>query len=395
MSELQISLISIGIAVILAVYIYNWWQQRQYRRKFNAAFRHGHEDALYSPTSLEPSIKPPAEPPVTSLEPVLASAGLSINEPSGLLVEELADTALAREKETEQASGFLDEPQPGHAENSLCGSLNDETDYIVVVSLKNPVSASALAMLWQKRFDFGKSVQVCGLNAVSGKWEKVIADSQPVYISFKLALQLVHRSGVASEAKLRSFRELARMIATQLRADVVLPNAAEFAARALELDKFCATVDQMIVFNIVPDGERILSGDHLARVAERLGLHLQADGTFHMVNASGHTLFSLGNEDNTPFQHHALNQLHVGVLTLLLDVPRVDQPALAFDQMMALARKLAGELNGTIVDANHVPLSLQEGSILLIRERIVEVEADMHARHMPAGSILARRLFSS
>ena len=358
MSELQISLLGIGIAVVLTIYIYNWWQQRQYRRKFGAAFKHRHEDALY-----RPAVEMPTEE---------------------LLVEKMEQTV--------SISILPNESQHGHPVDAMCALLDEETDYIAVISPRSPVGANTLTLLWQQRFDFGKSVRVCGLSAASGEWGKVIADSPSAYTSFKLALQLVNRSGAVSEAKLMDFRELARTSAAQLHAGVVLPDVAESAARAVELDKFCAAVDLIIGLNILPRDKHILSGNDIARVAEQFGLRLQADGAFHLIDNHGHTLFSLCNEDNTPFQHHTLDQLHVDGLTLLLDVPRVEQPSLGFDQMMILARQLANELHATIVDTHHVALS--EGSITLIRERIAAVEAEMQASHVVAGSAQARRLFS-
>ena len=358
MSELQISLLGIGVAVVLIIYIYNWVQQRQYRRKFGAAFKHGHEDALYRSA-----------------------------------VEMSTDELLVKKMEQSLPISILpNEPQRGHTVDAVCVLLDKETDYIAVISPKSPMGADALIWLWQHRFDFGKSVHVCGLSAASGEWEKVIADSPLAYTSFKLALQLVNRSGAMSEAKLMDFRELARKIAAQLHIGVVLPNVAEAAARAEELDKFCAGVDQVIGLNILPSDKHILSGNDVARVAEQYDLRLLADGAFHLIDPHGHTLFSLCNEDNTPFQHHTLGQLQVDGLTLLLDVPRVEQPTLGFDQMVVLARQLASELHAVIVDAHHVALS--EGSIMLIRERIASVEAEMRANHIIAGSAQARRLFS-
>jgi len=49
MSELQASLLAIGLGVIIAVYVFGWWQQRRYRNKFSAAFKVNHSDALYQP----------------------------------------------------------------------------------------------------------------------------------------------------------------------------------------------------------------------------------------------------------------------------------------------------------------------------------------------------------
>ena len=49
MSDLQMSLIIIGIIVIAGVAIFNWLQQLRYRRKVQAAFDHKHDDILLDP----------------------------------------------------------------------------------------------------------------------------------------------------------------------------------------------------------------------------------------------------------------------------------------------------------------------------------------------------------
>ena len=46
LSELQISLIAIGIVVVLCVVFFNWMQQRHYRRGAEEAFGSKHEDVL-------------------------------------------------------------------------------------------------------------------------------------------------------------------------------------------------------------------------------------------------------------------------------------------------------------------------------------------------------------
>lgn len=398
MSELQISLISIGLVVILMICIYNWWQQRQYRRKFRDAFQHQHEDALYHQSSDESALNPDKHfipsteetPIASSIEPAAINQAIELT--SAGQPKELPENT---EKEEELVSADLmsDEKSSAKpAEQSLCASLGEKTDYIATMSFKDPQGAGALTSLWQQRFDFGKNIHVCGWNAASGEWEKVIAESKPLYRSLRLALQLVSRSGAVSEPKLKDFRELIRTIATKQHADVILPDVSEAAARAHELDNFCATVDQIIAFNIVPEEAQLFNGDGVARAAERLGMQFLADGAFHMTDTHGRTLFSLCNEDNTPFQYHTLSQLQIRGLTLLLDVPCVEKPTLVFDDMVILARKLAIEMGGNIVDANHVPL--KERSIMLIRDRIVTVETNMQDSGMIPGSALTRRLFS-
>ena len=364
MSELQISLLLIGIVVVVAIYVYNSWQQRQYRRQFGKTFPARHEDVLVRSAQQEIMAQsPPAPWQAESVEAVLP-------EEPAVLPEEPVKLAA----------------------DEICSLLEAATDYIALIIPQKPVGADVLSPLWEQRFDFGKSIQVCGRNAVSGQWEKVIVDSRLPYAEFKLALQLVNRSGAVSLNRLTDFRDIARRIAMQLRANMTLPDVAQTAAGATELDKFCANMDQMIGLNIVPSGKRILLGPEIARVAEQQGLSLQADGAFHLLDTRGHTLFSLGSQDNVPFQHHTLSGMQIIALTLLLDVPRVELPTQRFDQMLTLAQQLASDLRAVIMDDHQV--ALHQGGMLLIREQIAAIEARMLAGNIIPGSSKARRLFS-
>lgn len=369
MSELQIGLLVIGVVVVLAVYGYSWWQQRQYRRRFGEAFKPHGEDALYHVATDN------------------AAAEKSVDE---LLAEPVADT-LAEEMEHALPTA-TSHGERAQAADGVCALLDATTDYIAVLSLKSHESAHALAPLWQQRFDFGKSVNICGLNAASGAWEKVVAESLVSYSAFKLALQLADRSGAVSETRLADFRNLAGDIAAQLHAGAELPDVAVATARALELDGFCAEVDMMIGLNILPSGERQFSGDEVASVAKLHGMDLQADGSFHFPDANGHTLYILGNYDNVPFLHHTLGQMWVSGLTMLLDVPRVEQPAQRFDGMAVLARQLAMDLRAALMDDHRVALG--ESGLALIREQVSAIENRMLSGNIVPGSAQARRLFS-
>ena len=366
MSELQFSLLIIGIAVVLTVYAYNWWQQRKYRRKISAAFEQAkvNEDALYSPAVQQPVV---TELMDEQLEPSLPANSPAV-ESTPVEVPHIPVT------------------------DSVCTLLEPSTDYIAVLTFKVPAGADSLALLWQKRFDFGKNVTACGLNATTGVWEKVTAENRLFYAAFKLSLQLVDRSGPASEINMSDFRDLVRDIAAHLKAKVDLPDVPAASKRALALDNFCAGVDQMIGLNILPSGERTLLGREISRVAERHGMIFQSDGAFHLPDANGHTVFSLGNMENIPFQRHTLPQMWVKGLTLLMDVPRVEQPTQRFDEMAVLARQLAMDLRAAVVDDQRVALG--EPGFAQIREQIANNESRMLAGRVVPGSAQARRLFS-
>jgi FtsZ-interacting cell division protein ZipA len=192
--------------------------------------------------------------------------------------------------------------------------------------------------------------------------------------------------------RLAGFRDLLSDIARQLQVEVRLPPVEQAVQRAQELDRFCADVDQMIGINLLTSGDRKLFGTEVASAAEHQGLSLQSDGTFHLADEFGVTLFNLSASDGTPFQHHTLNQVRVDSLTLLLDIPRVSEPVRRFDEMVALAQELAKILRTTLADDQRVALS--DGAIAQIRTQVAATEDLMLVGHITPGSAQALRLFS-
>src|SRR3989338_5525260 len=357
MSELQIALLTIGLAAIVAVYGFGWWQQRRYRRKFGAAFKAGHADALYHDGA--------AKPVGHSNQPVLAE-----------IVEEAVATPAVE-------SALPDEP---------CALLDARSDFIIELHLAEPGPAAALVGLWQRKFDFGKPVQVCGLTLATDEWEITLAESHTLYQRFRIALQLVDRSGAISAAKLADFRDLVLGVAGHIKADSAASDVHEAHRRAAELDTFCAEGDQMIGINLVPPGERLLLCGKIAQAAALRGMTLEADGAFHLLDAQGHSLFSLANQDAKPFQHHTPETAGTAGITLLLDVPRTENPAKQFFRMARIARELARELQANLVDDHRVALT--DPALAVIREQIIRVETKMCANDIVPGSAQARRTSS-
>lgn len=358
MSELQAALLAIGIGVVIFLYVFGWWQQKQYRRRFGETFMAGRGDALYQ------------EAP-QHRDSALAD-----------IVEEAINETV-----TPTDATLLDES---------CAALDGRADFIIELQLNEASLASVLDGLWQRKFDFGKPLQVCGLTLsgplTGGKWERVIAESPALYNRFRIALQLVDRGGAISSAKLADFRDLVSGIAKRIKADTTIPDFDETHQRAVELDGFCASVDQMVGVNLLPPGKRLLLGAKIAQSATLLGMTLESDGAFHLLDAQGYSQFSLSNLDAKPFQHHLLETFGTAGITLLLDVPRVENPTMQFDRLMRVAHGLAKGLQVNLVDDHRAPLN--ENGLARIRERIVEVEAKMSAQGFAPGSAQARRLFS-
>ncbi|MDH2918093.1 MAG: cell division protein ZipA C-terminal FtsZ-binding domain-containing protein [Sideroxydans sp.] len=353
MSDLQAALLAIGLGVIVIVYGAGWWQQRQYHRKFGEAFKVNAGDALYDAH----------QAPVEHVFNALA--------------EDLAVT------ETFTSSSVLDES---------CGLVNNRSDFIIELTLSEPSPAATLQVFWSRRFDFGKPVQVCGLGINSAVWERVIADSATLYVKLRLSLQLADRSGAVNLTKLADFRDLVLGIAHDIQAEISVPDVADAHQRAVELDAWCAAVDQMVGINLLASTGRSLRASNIVEAASLQGMQLESDGALHAFNVTGQSLFHLINQDSSPFQHHTLAQATSSGLTLLLDVPRVANPVQQFAAMCAVAKNLAHDLQLNLVDDQRVVLSAS--GLERIRAQIAAVEAKMLAQHIEPGSAQARRLFS-
>ena len=362
MSELQKALLAISLGAIIAVYAFGWWQQRRYQRKFGTRFKNKtpQADALYQGSTLK--VPQPIQQSVT---------------------QDIAKSEHFLPKTEIEAMPI---------QNELCAILNDCSDFIVEFHLDEPSPASVLEVLSQRKFDFGKAVNICGLTLTTKQWERAVVDGSTLYSEFRVALQLVDRSGLISSAKLSDFRDLVVGIAQHIQAEITVPDIQKTMHAGLQLDAFCVVVDQMIGINLMPAGSRLLSGTQIAQAAATQGMTLQSDGAFHLLNAQGHSQFSLINRDTKAFQPQTLHSFTTAGLTLLLDVPRIIEPARQFDQMMFVAHELAKSLQVNLVDDRRIELT--ESGLIPIRAKVSEVEAKMREQGIVSGSAQARRLFA-
>ncbi len=361
MSELQAALLAIGAGVVLLVYLFGWWKQRQYRRRFSEAFGESKEDALYGIDSapIDPSIE-------------------MIN----------VDALDALDAELEEPAEFSAAPEP----TEPCVLLDARFDFIIELHLTEPATSAVLDGLWQRKFDFHKPLYVCGLTVRTETWERAVQESPALYKQFRVALQLLDRGGVISSAKLGDFRDLVLGIAKRINADTQLQDMQEAHREAQAFDAFCAEVDQMVGVNLLPPGNRQLQGSKISEAASLAGMKLESDGAFHLFDSLGRTLMTLANMDGSPFQHLTLPHATCSGLTLMLDVPRVENPAETFDSMVKLAHALARDMQVNLVDDHRVQLT--DAGLDLIRAKIAEVEARMRENRLIPGSAEALRIFS-
>ncbi|HKQ23879.1 MAG TPA: cell division protein ZipA C-terminal FtsZ-binding domain-containing protein [Burkholderiales bacterium] len=364
MSDLQIGLLMLGVVVVAGVLGFNWYQERQFRRRAEQTFAGGHEDILFghrtkqapatvrAPDSLEEvRIEPHITPQIDTPGDDAAAGGLPLT--TGL-------------------------PEP-------------EIDYIVEIRAGEIVPSEKLAQLRRTLATLGRTITFSGLDFRSKSWQALTLGGAG-YTSVRAALQLVDRSGPVNIEHLQRFGDAVRAAAREIAAIAELPEFAPALEQAAELDSFCGDVDMMVGINVVARSGQLFHGTKIRALAEAAGLQLQLTGSFRCMDDHGGALFSLDNQEPEPFLIDKIRSLTTPAITFVLDVPRVSDGLRAFDRMVAMGRTFADSLDGTLADDNRVPLN--DAGLDKIRSQLRGIYGDMEQRGIPAGGPLALRLFS-
>lgn len=366
MSDLQVSLLIIGVIVVGGVTAFNWFQQWRLRRRLEDAFGSKHEDVLLreeAPREIQARVEPqlggsPRVEPGARDDPAGASA-------SGPLAP--ADTL---------------PPVP---------DFDPEIDYIVRLDAAEPISAAGLAELHTKAVASGRRIRVAGYGFAAGEWEEAARLSGGRYAHLRLALQLVNRRGAVDLGALTTFCAAAQECGERYGATAICPDIEDALGRARELDAFCADVDVAIGVNVVAQ-EGKFAGTRIRSLAEAAGFKLEPQGVFTYSDEARQVLFTLDNHEPQPMLPEQIKHLGTTGVTLLLDVPRVADGYAVLELMLAIGSELAQGLGGALVDDNRVPLT--EASVRAIQQQLQAIHEQMEARGMPAGSERALRLFS-
>lgn len=404
MSDLQLSLIVIGVLIVVGVYLFNWLQERRYRKKFEHAFDRGRDDVLLEERKREP-VPSERNEPLAGEEPRV--------EPT------LEDTVSAGEIEAEPAeSTVIDSPAPPPVAPPPAppqpvtppptppppvalrvpeiapppASEAPSIEYQVPLSGDAPISRTDVAELVKTLAGVGKPVEIQVQEIDGGPWRGVSENGAEAVQRVRIGLQLADRNGPITEAQLARFRELVEGYAQRLAAEATFPDEGPALAAARDLDAFCADADVAIGINVIAKDGAGLQGTKVRALAEAAGLQLAADGTFHLHDEHGATLLTLGSLDGTPFEAAALKNTRPPGVTFLIDVPRVPEGVNVFRRMVGMARHFAQAVNGTLVDDNRAPLT--DAGMDKIARQVEELQRSLKTRGIPPGSALARRLFS-
>ena len=368
MSELQLGLLGIGIAVVLAVIAYNKWQEAKLRRRADASFGSRHPDVLLRGA---PSTEP-AAPAAARDEPAFAGD--------------------ERVEHTLHVPDTPPAPGPGHEPLPATATLDPLLDFVVELTCSRPAAGADVAYQARGLVDetLVKPVHWEGQEEGRDAWGPIGTDGR--YGRLRAGLQLANRDGAVGQEDLLAFCEAVQEVALALGAEADVPDADAALQRAQALDRFCADVDIQIGLSVIGSESHTFAGSKIRALAESGGLTIGRDGRYHRIGEDGLEVFALANLEPMPFHPETMKTLQTRGITALFDVPRVPPSGAAFRRFVDFAHQLEQSLGGVLVDDNRKPIG--QAALEAISQQLEHIHRAMEDQGIPAGSPAALRLFS-
>ena len=416
MSSLQLGLIVAGVLLVVAVLVYNFWQERRLARRMadarSAAARSDLEASRRSAERVEPTLGSTravlagsASQPVSRTATSESTFELPVD-----VIAPPAEANRADEGSAEQLADVDSEPSakrafatPGTiARSTGVSQVNDaargapqpdhEIECLIPLSPAAPVTAGALAAGLHARI--GKPVRWFGRTNARSDWQLLSSNAPGHFGDIVACMLLADRNGAASRAQLEQFAQIVADVGTSIAATSTAPDLAHEAARAESLDRLCAELDVQIGLTVQMPEPASIAGTRLRGVAEAAGFHLAPGGRFEYVNEdTGAVLYTLQNLRPDAFSPEMLRVTATNGVVFLLDVARLSDPARTFDQMKLAARRMAHTLGAQLVDDNRRPLD--DAALATIREQVADAAEALRAVHIEPGSSRASALFSA
>lgn len=369
MTDLQVSLIGIGVAIIIGVIAYNKWQEYRAKKHVERAFSDPVDDVL---------MKTADDATGQRQEPVLESFSI----------------ADERQEPGFGDSGPLEIPAEddmltGHAVPSEAGELpvDELIDCEILLTLEEPAqSEKIMAPVQSLRYTGNKPVHFVGLvEDADGQtsWQPVVYGK--TYIQLKAGVQLANRTSPLNDIEFSELVMRLRQVADAIGAELDIPEMAEVTEKAKQLFQFVADHDAKLGISIRSNGAPWQVAT-LNTALEKQGFELRPDGLFVMKDReNGQVLFTLSTNE-LPASEIATR------LTLLLDVPCIAPEKDGFSQMVQCAKALCIRLDGSLIDDGNQLLN--DSFLEEIAGQVKDFYSEMHACTIPAGSVRALRLFN-
>ena len=361
MSELQLYLLAGGGVFIALVLAYNIWQERRASKRAEKAFGERPKDVLFD------------KPAAARREPTIGTPPSDVVEAA----EELNPAAPIQRVA----------PQELEAPGGPSAEISSRIDTVAVILADDPIMAEQLEPLRDMLRAHKTPVHVEGI--VDEQWHPVDSSPRRSWRELRAGLQLASRSGAVGEEEIERFNRAIAEFAASVGAVSQREAPAAAAARAKELDAFCADADIEVALNVIGQFGATFAVPRIKTLALEHGISETASGALVSFATDGTPEFEIRRFDD-PQAKPGGN--YFSGITFAMDLPHVGDPAATVAVMVQVAESFAAKLGGQMVDDNRKPLT--DAGLASIRRSLEKVVHDMEAHGVPAGSALARRLFA-
>jgi FtsZ-interacting cell division protein ZipA len=438
MSDLQIVLVILGIFIIAGVVVYNWVQERKLRENISEDFILPQKDVLveefyidtealvekefandvhkselisklnettetkdesdtsdkYSAEVVEPKQNEGVNQPITGDEEGRAT----LTEETAFSKDLGASNEHEHPPETEQEIIVEKNILPAEFEPLVTSSLPDEVhsqiDLTAFLYASKNINGHAFNQIMQTMLkEINVFVMLHGLDD-NDIWQRIDSKTSEnnTYKQIACSMQLADRRGPVPKPVLNKFQFAVETIGLEFNAHVEWQGKGDPSQRAIDLDKFCMDVDQLVSVHLI-QGETPIHGTKFKGLAEASNMQLK-HGKFCCFDTvkPDFAKFVLVNADEQPFAPDSLRQNVVLSATFQMEIPKVINCDEVFGQMVGVAKQMATSLSAHIVDDNQKPLG--DLQIEKIRQQLKVIHATMVARGVMPGSDSSMRLFN-
>ncbi|UFS56830.1 cell division protein FtsZ [Comamonadaceae bacterium M7527] len=360
MSSLQLSLTILGALIMAGVVAYNAWVTRRSEPK------HGKKRASPS-LAVDPSIE--------------------------AILDDGQDSTQSDEAKT---SARWDLPEHGLSASASSidykGKLDALIDVITSLQLDTPIKGDfVLAAMPPSRRVGTKPFAIEGLNVLHEAWEPI--QPSQTYSQLQAGLQLANRSGPINDIEFSEY-----VVKTQHFCDVItaqpdFPDMMDEVARARDLDQFASARDAQLSFTIRAV-KAAWSVGYVQLQASKLGFvagSLPGKMILPSTKTGDSALLSLRIDSQAAMADDP-EQSAVREIRLELDVGHVSAAQTPYTRMRDVGETLCREMDGVLTDDSGVRLGA--ATLDQIGQDVLALYGELMGRDLPAGSALAKRLFS-
>jgi hypothetical protein len=382
MSELQLALIGLAFVLLVALLVYNKWQERRALRQLRDSLQAGVADALLetdpvpaprvtpAPRVLEPTLRtinelPP--PPANRVEPRLGPIAAA---PAAAMTESMTATPTGEEMPAATVDpaaatgGWIEDPLLDCVLELRC---THAVDGVAIFDAAGPLA----------RWDAPLPVFLVAWDARHQQW--VQPDRFGFYSDLLVAIQLANRKCALDEILASRFVSTVQQVAMALDADFDPPEVKRVVEQAVELDRLCARFDVQIGMTLESPGGPWDSAQ-LARATTQAGLVADGEQRWVGVDSEGRRLFSVSSAS-----------LLTDRLAFELDVPLAPVEANPLQAMFVAATNMAASLGASLVDDNKRPINA--GSLAAIGEQLQVLYGEMRNAGVEPAGMRAQRLY--